>query len=112
MWPENRESAGIALFLSHGTGGECHNRIVKLALLALFAFAAPAPFAESFTAEEEVVVQASKSAARPVFLKKDPSSPPSAPVSRPAFRRIVDALATPSLIDWTPAVFTRPPPRA
>jgi len=83
---------------------------VKLAFLALLAFAAPAPFAESFTAEEEVVVQSSKSAVRPASRKEpSPSSPP--PVSRPAVRRIDAERPTRPLIEWTPAVFTRPPPR-
>ena len=85
---------------------------MKLALLALFAFAAPAPFAETFTAEEEVIVLASKSAARPVSPKKESSTPAPAPVLRPAFRRLVADLPTRSLIDWTPSVFTRPPPAA
>ena len=110
MWPVRAISAGIALSLSQGPGPPGPNRIVKLALLALFAFAAPAPFAESFTAEEEVVVQSSKSAVRPASLQASPKEPPS-PVLRPAFRRIVTDLPTRSLTEWTPAVFTRPPPR-
>jgi len=81
---------------------------VKLALLALFVFAVPAPFAESFTAEEEVVVQTLRTAVRPVSSKE---STKASPVSRPAVRRIVADLPTRSLTEWTPAVFTRPPPR-
>jgi hypothetical protein len=80
---------------------------VKLALLALFAFAAPAPFAESFTGDEEVVVQTLRTVVRPVALKESPTA---SPVSRPAVRRIVADLPTRSLLEWTPAVFTRPPP--
>ena len=83
---------------------------MKLAFLALIAFAAPAPFAESFTAEEEVVVQSSKSAVRPAPRKEPSTSSPST-VSRPAVRRIDADLPARSLIEWTPAVFTRPPPR-
>jgi hypothetical protein len=82
---------------------------VKLALLALFALTVPVPFTEAFSAEEEVILLASKSAARPV--RKESATPSPAPVPRPAPRRIVTDLPTRSLIDWTPAVFTRPPPR-
>jgi len=83
---------------------------VKLTFLALLLFAAPAPFAESFTAEEEVVVQSSKSVVRPAAPRESPKAPPS-PVSRPAVRRIVTDLPARLLTEWTPAVCTRPPPR-
>ena len=82
---------------------------MKLAFLALLAFAAPAPLAESFVeAEEEVVVlrsKASKSAVRRIERTQPPVS-----TCRPTPRLLAPALPSRSLTEWTPSAFTRPPP--
>jgi len=83
---------------------------MKLALLALLTFAAPALPAEAFSSvEEEVLVQSSKSAVRAVPAKEPSRRAVVSPV-RPASPRPVEELPTRSLTDWTPTVFTRPPP--
>jgi hypothetical protein len=85
---------------------------MKLALLALLAFAAPAPLPEAFScAEEEVVLQASKSSLRqaPARVTARPATTVSV---RPGARTLVEALPTRSLTEWTPSIFTRPPPLA
>jgi hypothetical protein len=83
---------------------------MKLALLALLAFAAPAPFAEAtVSAEEDVVVHSLKSPVRP-SASREPSPHRAPPPPSRAPRRIVRRLPARSLIEWTPSAFTRPPP--
>jgi len=78
---------------------------VKLALLALLAFAVPAPFAESFP-DEEIAVQQCRPSLKAIPSKERVTVPSSAPVPRP----VEQDLPPQTFSDWTPSSFTRPPP--
>lgn len=78
----------------------------------LLALAVPVPCTESLI-EDDVVyeVVVSRSASRITLFRK-PSLPPPAPVTAPR-PRVPDLDPSParhSGIDWTPRVFSRPPP--
>jgi len=83
---------------------------MPLTLLAiLLTFAAPAPFAESAAAQEdEAIVEVSRRTAAPRVVV--PVRPPMLP---PAPRAIVPAdpdVRFRPVVDWTPRLFSRPPP--
>ena len=84
---------------------------MPLTLLAVFlAFMSPAPFAESAVAlEDEAIVEVSR---RPTAPRA--AEPPPPAIQPPAPRAIVprdpDVRFRPA-IDWTPRLFSRPPPR-
>jgi hypothetical protein len=81
---------------------------MRLAFLALLAFAAPVPIAEC-SVDEEIVVQSIRSAQssdRPLLLKERIPAHASAPAPHPVSREVPSR----PIADWTPTVFTRPPP--
>ena len=84
---------------------------MPLTLLAVFlAFLAPAPFAESSVAlEDEAIVEVSRRPPAPRAAEL-----PRPPIQPPAPRAIVphdpDVRFRPA-VDWTPRLFSRPPPR-
>ncbi len=84
---------------------------MPLTLLAVFlAFASPAPFAESAVAQEdEAIVEVSRRAPAPrvVILPQPPIRPPAPRAFVPADP---DVRFRPA-VDWTPRLFSRPPPR-
>jgi len=83
---------------------------MPLTLLAVFlTFASPAPFAESAAAQEdEAIVEVSRRPAAPrvVVLPRPPMQPPAPRAFVPADP---DVRFRPA-VDWTPRLFSRPPP--
>jgi hypothetical protein len=90
-------------------------RIMKYALLALLAFAAPAPFAEAIAgAEDDVAVQCVR-ASKSVRAVLPPNHGPRPRAAESSPRRASWSLDIDrprrSGIGWSPSHFTRPPPQ-
>lgn len=84
---------------------------MPLTLLAiLLAFAAPAPVAEStLVLEDEAIVEVSRRTSAPRFAVAAPRPPMLAPAPRALVPVDPDVRFRPA-VDWTPRLFSRPPP--
>ena len=84
---------------------------MPLTLLAIIlAFAAPAPVAESaFTLEDEAIVEVSRRTSAPRLAAATPRPPMLAPAPRAIVPVDRDVRFRP-VVDWTPRLFSRPPP--